>query len=109
VTPYDRYNASPKGIARRIRYRQTRQAILNTRRFNREYQQRNPDKHNSHNRVQYAMKTGKLVRQPCEIDAAHRGRVEAHHPFGYLGDLALAVWWLCKGHHVRMHQAIGGQ
>jgi hypothetical protein len=104
-----RYNASPKGVARRLRYRATLGSIELTRANNALYQTRHAERHRAHNRVQYAIKTGRLLRQPCEIDAPHRGRTEAHHPFGYEGPMGLAVWWLCKLHHSGMHKYQGAQ
>jgi hypothetical protein len=56
-------------------------------------------------KVAYAVRQGRLTILPCEVCGA--ARVQAHHPFGYVGDMALAVWWLCSHHHYGMHRAIG--
>lgn len=52
-----------------------------------------------HSRTNYAIKTGKLIRQPC-IDC---GAVEviAHH-FDY--NQPLNVLWLCEVHHKAWHK-----
>lgn len=52
--------------------------------------------------VAAAVRSGRLVRQPCEI--CGDPRVQGHHAFGY--QLRLAVWWLCELHHKGMHQLI---
>ena len=46
----------------------------------------------------YAIKTGKLIRQPCEVCGAEK--VDAHHD-----DYAkpLEVRWLCRSHHKQHH------
>jgi len=51
-------------------------------------------------RVQYAIRSGKVVRKPCEILGC-TDRAEAHHddyskPYD--------VGWLCKYHHTEHHQ-----
>jgi transcriptional regulator with GAF, ATPase, and Fis domain len=52
-------------------------------------------------RVNYALKTGRLVRQPCDVCGA--AKVEAHHHNGYDLEHALDVQWLCKAHHEVIH------
>ena len=51
-------------------------------------------------RVSYAVRKGKLVRQPCFCG---NPEVEAHHYAGYDLEHALDVAWLCKRHHERIH------
>ena len=50
----------------------------------------------------YAIKTGKLIRQPCEVCGAKK--VDAHHD-----DYAkpLEVRWLCRSHHRQWHALWG--
>ncbi len=58
----------------------------------------NPLKHAAHWRVAAALRSGALVRQPCEMcgDRAH-----AHHD-DYTKPLE--VRWLCRVHHAAHHQ-----
>lgn len=57
--------------------------------------ERNPEKRTAHNKVAYALRVGKLVRQPCEkCGSTHR--VHAHHD-DY--SKPLEVRWLCPKHH----------
>ena len=48
-------------------------------------------------------RSGAIAALPCEV-CGSTDRVEAHHPFGYEGPNALAVWWLCPTDHARMHR-----
>ena len=102
-----RWSASEGGAAARRRYRRTPKAILKARADVRIWRSRNPEKHNAHNRLGYAVEAGRIERLPCEM-CGSTVHVEAHHPFGYLGDLALAVWWLCNSHHNGMHKFVRG-
>lgn len=54
----------------------------------------NPEKRRAHKRVEYAVKVGRLVRQPCE--ACGDEKVTAHHD-DY--SKPLEVRWLCRPHH----------
>ncbi len=51
----------------------------------------------------YAIKTGKLVREPCEVCGAEK--TEGHHD-DY--SKPLAVRWLCKRCHGRVHRGPKG-
>lgn len=59
----------------------------------------NPQKVRAHWRVHYAIKTGKLIKQPCEI-CGTTSRINAHHD-DY--SRPLSVMWLCSEHHVARH------
>ncbi len=48
-----------------------------------------------------ALRTGKIAKLPCEICGA--SKVQAHHPFGYSDEMALAVWWLCRPDHLGIY------
>lgn len=50
--------------------------------------------------LNYAVKTGKLVRQPCEV--CGKVRTDGHHP-DY--NKPLSVQWLCRKHHLELHVA----
>ncbi|ARC39157.1 hypothetical protein A6J80_23095 (plasmid) [Paracoccus yeei] len=62
----------------------------------------NPSKYAAHLLVQQALNTGRLRKGPCEVCGALK--VDAHHD-SY--DDPLAVRWLCRRHHVRLH--LGGE
>ena len=59
----------------------------------------NREKHLAHKAVEYAVKTGKLVRQPCECCGVTE-KVHAHHD-DY--SKRLEVNWLCPLHHKQRH------
>ena len=50
--------------------------------------------------VHYALKTGAMTRQPCEVGHDCDGLVEAHHE-DY--SRPLEVQWLCRRHHQAIH------
>lgn len=62
------------------------------------WRKRNPKAHEAHKLVQDAVRTGKLVRQTCEV--CNAPKAIAHHD-DY--DKPLDVRWLCKLHHNRFH------
>ncbi|PZO65843.1 MAG: hypothetical protein DI498_08370 [Paracoccus denitrificans] len=57
-------------------------------------------KYQAHLAVQRALATGALEKSVCEVCGL--SRVDAHHD-SY--DDPLAVRWLCRRHHVRLHLA----
>lgn len=61
----------------------------------------NSDKRVAHVVVSNAIRSGKLVKQPCEVCGS--SEVEAHHE-----DYArhLEVSWLCKEHHMQRHKEV---
>lgn len=59
---------------------------------------RNPETRAIYTKVYRAVKSGKLLKQPCEVCGADR--VEAHHD-DY--SRPLDVRWLCKRHHEDLH------
>ncbi len=68
---------------------------------NREWRRRNKEKQRAHSAVAYAIRSGKLERQPCEECGVQP--TEAHHedyskPFD--------VMWLCKTCHEKRHREI---
>ena len=54
--------------------------------------------------VAYAIKTGKLTRQPCEV-CGKGGVTQAHHD-DY--DYPFQIRWLCRRHHMEHHYAERG-
>lgn len=66
------------------------------------YKEKYPKKARAHQLVNMAYKTGKLVKQPCEV--CGNAEVHAHHP-DY--DKPLDVMWLCAEHHSLWHREHG--
>lgn len=64
----------------------------------------NRHKHEARWKVARAIKSGSLVRQPCEV--CGYPKAEAHHP-DY--SKPLVVSWLCRTHHVEVHSKARGQ
>lgn len=99
--------ATPEGLnAERARgrdkyarlYAKPRPPTLGKREVQRQWITRNPEKRAAHNAVTYALKSGRLVRQPCEV--CNDPKSEAHHD-DY--SKPLVVRWLCKPHHAEHH------
>ena len=67
-----------------------------------EYRKANRGKYKAHNKVNNALRDGKIKREPCE--ACGNERSVAHHD-----DYAkpLDVRWLCQGHHKQWHAEHG--
>lgn len=79
----------------------------------REWRKNNPEKvkdlnerrrvkRNAKAKVRHAIKTGKLIRQPCEKCGDVNS--EAHHHKGYAKRNVLVVQWLCRMHHMLEHR-----
>ena len=68
------------------------------------YREMHPERFKAASLVHYAVKTGKLLKEPCEI-CGRKDMVQGHHD-DY--DFPLAVRWLCpschKLYHVQLHQ-----
>jgi len=79
-------------------YQANREAVLLGRK---EYYQNNKDKAAAHRAVARAIKSGKLVRGPCEVPGC-KCKAAAHHD-SYEPEHWLDVRWLCKSHHQRWH------
>lgn len=71
---------------------------------NRKWGDQNPEKRRAHKRVEYALKTGRLIRQPCERCGTERA--QAHHD-DY--SRPLEVTWLCQAHHRQRHRELEAQ
>ena len=65
--------------------------------YNRRYRKNNREKKTAHDRVKYALRTGKIKKQPCACGCKE---VEAHH-----GDYSrpLEVEWICVPCHNKLH------
>ena len=64
------------------------------------WRNQHPARYQAHLAVQQALGHGDLVKGPCEVCGTTEGRIDAHHD-----DYAepLAVRWLCRRHHTRLH------
>ena len=60
------------------------------------------DREQAKSAVSYALRVGKLIRQPCEVCGE---KAEAHH-WSYLPEHRLDVKWLCRFHHNEEHRRI---
>lgn len=69
--------------------------------LNKRYVTNNPNKVMARNKVSYAIKTGKVKRQPCQ----RCGGIETH---GHHEDYSkpLEVIWLCRKHHFERHKIL---
>lgn len=63
------------------------------------YRDRNPLKAKAHNKVAYALRCGRLFKQPCQV--CGNTNVFAHHD-DY--NFPLKVRWLCDVHHKEWHR-----
>ena len=67
----------------------------------RKFRSKNPEKYSAHIAVANAIKSGKLVKQPCSVCGNEKS--EAHHE-DY--SKPLDVWWLCSQHHKDRHKEL---
>lgn len=68
---------------------------------NRKWEERFPEKRRAHRAVEAALKSGKLIRRPCERCGDTRS--QAHHDDYFH---PLAVTWLCQPHHRERHREL---
>jgi hypothetical protein len=99
------YRKTPSGIAIRAkekqypeakkRYKQSQKGKISIAKY-----KRDKTKEAAKNAVAYALRTGKLVRQPCFVcgDLKSLG----HHS-SYSKEMFLVVTWLCAQHHNQLH------
>lgn len=66
------------------------------------YRIKNNEKSRAHDAVKYALKTGKLKKQNCQICGSNKG-INAHHE-AY--DRPLNVVWFCPKHHKQRHKQL---
>lgn len=69
--------------------------------YQREYYRKNTPKKLAHARVRYALRNGKLQKQPCVVCGSVKS--EAHHP-DY--SKPLEVTFLCHLHHCEVHMSV---
>lgn len=60
---------------------------------------RHPRKERARRKLQYAVRVGKIVKEPCKCGK----KAEAHHP-NY--NFPLRVVWVCRQHHSELHRKV---
>jgi len=84
-------------------YRKSEQWRTYAREYMRRWRGKNgTDKDNARSRVAYAVKTGEIIKRPCQM--CGKRKVEAHHE-DY--SKPLEIMWLCREHHRQRDIAIG--
>jgi len=68
--------------------------------YDRKYRAKYPDRIRARQAVQDALRTDRLVKEPC---ACGETNVQGHHK-SYEEDKWLDVDWLCRKHHLDLHQ-----
>jgi ribosomal protein S27AE len=86
--------------ARREQYTEYEKGRYRARYERGDFRPREYEKHRARFTVQNALRRGKLKKEPCEKCGATQ-RIEAHHD-DY--SKPLAVRWLCKRDHMRLHR-----
>lgn len=102
---YDAKRArDPARIASMKNYQLTNNGLAANNKAKSEYKNRYPTKKKAHAKVSSAIRSGKLIRQPCEIEHCGIPKTYAHHD-----DYAkpLVVRWLCSVHHAEWHKING--
>ncbi len=66
----------------------------------RDYRNRNPEKHKAHNAVNNAVRDGRLLKPDCCSVCSASGRIEGHH---HDYSKPLDVEWLCAACHKSRH------
>ena len=92
------YNALPKSKAARAAYDKANSAAA-YQRF-KAWNERNPEKKNAHDRLNDALRYGRITKSEFCTKCGTKGRVEGHH-----ADYSkpLEVVWLCKSCHMKQH------
>lgn len=88
------YSARPEQRAKRTEYSRTRKGRRVQKLAKRASNAKHPERKNARSRVAYAVKTGKLIKQPCAVCGSLT--VQAHHA-DY--NKPLDVQWLCVKDH----------
>lgn len=97
---YERGRANlPHRVAQREAYSQTSEGRAAHARSSRKQRQVRPLQRAARVAVGNALRTGRLIRQPCEVCGAERA--QAHHD-DY--SKPLDVRWLCTTHHAEWHK-----
>jgi hypothetical protein len=87
-------------LARRKAYAQTERGRETTYAGVRAWTLRNPEKCKAQSELKYAVRTGRITKDPCEVCGA-TDLVHGHHE-DY--SRPLEVLWLCPTHHAELHR-----
>jgi hypothetical protein len=87
-----RYDATEKGRLTAKKYYQNKLKTL-----------QGKARESAKNAVKYALKTGKLTKEPCFVCGLKNAM--AHHS-SYARDMRLTVTWLCATHHNEIHNPV---
>jgi ribosomal protein S27AE len=100
---YDKARAADENRVRaRAEYRKTEAGRSAHLAYQERARKQDPQKFAARSQVAFAVRTGRLLRKPCE--KCGQVNVEAHHD-DY--SKPLVVRWLCKPHHVEHHRSTG--
>lgn len=83
----------------RKEYTKTEEGRLARIRASKRFAENNKEQRSAYRKVWWAVKTGKLIKLPCEMERLGwncQGKIEAHH---WDHSKPLDVIWLCKKHH----------
>ena len=69
-------------------------------RYTKRFRNKSRDKTRAHDRVRYALATGRLTKQPCQVCGCEKS--ESHH---HDYSKPLEVEWLCRTHHIAADKA----
>jgi uncharacterized Zn finger protein (UPF0148 family) len=94
------YTAYCYTCTREYRNKRNKRNVKAVSKKQRKWIKENPEKYRAHIAVFGALRSGKLVRQPCEV--CGNPKVETHHD-DYTKPLE--VRWLCRTHHLALHNA----
>jgi hypothetical protein len=101
---YDRARSMrPDRVAMRLAYAQTERSKEITAIGSAAWIKRNPDKRKAHTIVGNALRTGRLIKMPCE--KCGNPSSQAHHD-DY--SAPLSVRWFCVAHHAEHHAVARG-
>lgn len=97
-----KYRQTVKGKACDSKYQKSEKGKETYKKAVQKYHIANPIKRKARYVVTYAIVSGNLIKQPCQI--CGKMRVDAHH-CDYRKPLE--VMWLCRQHHVEWHKENG--
>ena len=92
-------SATPNRASVTKHYLASEKGMKTRRKTERKRREHHPERLRAKDRVKYAIRIGRLVRQPCEV-CGMTDRVHAHHD-DY--DKPLEIRWLCYVHHREHH------
>ena len=95
-----KYATSDAGKEQIRKYRATDAGKESRCRINQKYHEKHPEQRKASRALNYAIAAGKINRQPCAICGA-KDQVHGHHE-DY--SKPLDVLWLCRKHHILLHQ-----